>query len=144
MDIDESVAGSKTREIIATFLQEQTAPLKQILLEQNALLARVLDSLSVLDFPDVFEVISFQSDTLGIPGSNQYWIVPDYIRNHLMFLVTNGGVIYYQVPGMTIANKSTSTQGWYQVDLPPGTIISSNNNKSVVAKWSNYAHGMQF
>jgi len=140
-----SVVGPKTKELLDEVLEKHTPNIVTILQEQTALLTKILDQSSSEDNPDMFETISLQADALQLPGAGSCWLVPAYPRNHLMALIGPGaGVWYYQVPGMKVTQKSIGTSGWYQLDFPPGTLISVSSSQTTVMQWSDFAHGTSF
>jgi hypothetical protein len=137
-----SVVGAKTKDALDNALQLQEPTIKDLLVIQNILLTRMLEQLSIQDNPDLTENIQFTADTSGtmLVGSYQ---IPEYPRNHLIILFP-ACTLNVKLDTMAMFQKTISNPGWYQVDLPSGTQISSTTTIGTKLKWSDFPGGSSF
>lgn len=139
-----SVLSAKTKEVIDAALSEKGASIEDLLKTQNAILIRMLDQLSAQDNPDLTEIVSLQANpgTGNSLESGQFWTVPEYPRNHLMFFnPVSSGTLIVQIPGLQLMAYGFSNPMWYQADYPTGTKIGSSVQRTMLIQWSDFAHG---
>jgi hypothetical protein len=137
-----TMVGAKTKESLDAVLGDRMPELKQIMSEQTILLTRILQELSTADNPDTSENIQFTADATGQFNVGSYQI-PEYTRNHLLMWIP-ACTMNIGIPGLALAVKTISNPGWYQLDLPTGTQLSTTTTLGARVVWSDFARGTSF
>jgi len=135
------VVGNAAKDVIDEATEERGASTETLLKESNVLLRSILEQLSLDDKPDIIEYLTIQADPAMLFITA--YEVHTYRRNHmLLHNSTANVVIMYKCPGLPAIAKTLVTTGYYQLDLPPGTLITCQTAMSTFIKWSDYPCGI--